>query len=665
MSAITIRMKIAAGSALIGILFLLLAIAAILSSRENSALLQRIQYSYSELDSVLLPLATTTLNIKIDITQVQQFLTDMSATRGLDGLNEGTAEAEQYARAFQRDVSEAHRLVDQLENAELRVALDDVASAFEPYFDLGKKMTAAYVTSGPAGGNVLMPKFDAQADSLRKALDRVIELVGSASTSRRSATASSLGGLGSTIDRDFHIALALASMALCLAVGLAVIMRSSVSRPIVELSRSMSELATGALNNVIPLTTSKDEIGEMARAVDVFRKNAIERDRLARETRLLSGLNEWLQSAKCEDELYSMIAEVLGRLLPNCVGSLYIYANSRDVLECAKVWRGSQNVSTMHPDDCWGLRRGRVYSHGNGEIEFRCSHVSPEAADDYSCIPILAHGETVGLLHLAFVNKDELDGDAAKAIFAEQRRLGFSCAEHISLAIANVKLRDQLRDQSIRDVLTGLYNRRYLLDTCRREFQRAARSGHSVSLLSLDVDHFKNFNDNHGHDAGDTVLRALGEVMRNLFRDDDVPCRFGGEEFVVILPSCTQENAALRAEELRRKVEGIVVRYADGNLPRVTISIGVASFPEFGNSPMEVLKAADDALYVAKRDGRNRVYVSGRLPETFEMQDEQRHAALSASDAEDLRSVDAHKNRMVPQQNMTSDVFHEPCCNAA
>src|SRR5205823_4142684 len=126
--------------------------------------------------------------------------------------------------------------------------------------------------------------------------------------------------------------------------------------------------------------------------------------------------------------------------------------------------------------------------------------------------------------------------DRTAEVNAEQRRLALVCAEQISLAIANAKLRDQLRDQSIRDALTGMFNRRYMLETCRREFSRATRTGQSVSILSMDIDHFKKFNDNHGHDAGDSVLRAVSDCLKANFREEDVPCRFGGEEFVVILP---------------------------------------------------------------------------------------------------------------------------------
>ena len=212
--------------------------------------------------------------------------------------------------------------------------------------------------------------------------------------------------------------------------------------------------------------------------------------------------------------------------------------------------------------------------------------------------------------------------------------MGLVCAEQISLAIANVKLRDQLRDQSIRDVLTGLFNRRYMLETCRREFSRAARAGQSISILSIDVDHFKKYNDNHGHDAGDMVLRAVGNCLENLFRNEDIPCRFGGEEFVAILPGVDADAALRRAEQLRSKVEDIVVRYLEKNLPRITVSIGVAVFPDAGDNPQTVLKAADQALYRAKEKGRNRVELSTAAAmdfETPELHSVAMHRALAPS----------------------------------
>ena len=425
----------------------------------------------------------------------------------------------------------------------------------------------------------------------------------------------------SEIERnDRNVLLALASLAVLATITLVagiMLVRWGLLTPLIQMKTSMLQLAKGHLGIKVDGIQRDDELGEMARSVEVLQTASVERQKMSREARLLSELNEWLQCCKSLDELYQMVAQFLSRLLPDCAGSLYVYANSRDVLESAKAWNGGRITPPMHPDDCWALRRGRSYTFGGKEIDFPCAHVGSETPGKYCCIPILAHGETIGLLHL------ELGGDrgaecahAQQLSLSEQQRLGLVCAEQISLAIANVKLRDQLRDQSIRDPLTGLFNRRYLLETCRRELSRATRAGQSVGVLSIDVDHFKKFNDNHGHDAGDTVLRAVGDCLQHNFRDEDVPCRFGGEEFVVVLPGATAEAAARKAEDLRAKIEALAVRYLDGNLPRITISIGVAAFPRSGSTPQELLKVADDALYRAKQEGRNRVCVPAAVKGT-------------------------------------------------
>ncbi len=429
-------------------------------------------------------------------------------------------------------------------------------------------------------------------------------------------------------DERYFLAILLAVAmlgAMALAGGL-LFVKAGLLTPVLRMRDSMLRLAQGDLDFAIDGRQRSYELAEMAKAVEVFHTTLVERQKRNRETRLLADLNEWLQSCNSLGELYQMVAEFLGRLLPGCAGSLYIYANSRDVLESAKAWNGGKMMPAMHPDDCWGLRRGRPYTFGENEIDFRCSHVDPSVSGEYCCIPILAHGETIGLLNLEFGSEDE---ELRKETIAEQRRLGLVCAEQISLAIANVKLRDQLRDQSIRDVLTGLFNRRYMLETCRREFSRAVRAGQNISILSIDVDHFKKYNDNHGHDAGDMVLRAVGDCLENLFRNEDIPCRFGGEEFVVIMPGADGNTALRRAEQLRSKIEDIVVRYLEKNLPRITVSIGVAVFPDAGDNPQVVLKAADEALYRAKEQGRNRVELFG--------------AAAMDVDAPELHSVAMHR----------------------
>lgn len=327
---------------------------------------------------------------------------------------------------------------------------------------------------------------------------------------------------------------------------------------------------------------------------------------------MVSALGEWLQSCKSLEELYKIVSGHMARLLPGSSGELYIYSNSRDVLDGACCWGDTSLQEHINVDDCWGLRRGRSYTYGAGEVEFECGHVAEQNWQKdfgcYFCIPIVAHGDTVGLLHVKLGQECQPRACTSSCqSLNDKRRFVIQCAEHISLAVANVKLRDELRDQSIRDALTGLFNRRYLIENLRREVARATKNGRPLSLISCDADHFKKLNDNHGHDAGDSVLRAISEVMSHMFDGDEVCCRFGGEEFLILLPDTDRPTALRRAEELRLAVEGHIVRYGNTNLPPVTLSLGVATAPEDGTIPQALISKADVALYRAKAEGRNKV----------------------------------------------------------
>ncbi|MEO0567978.1 MAG: diguanylate cyclase [Pseudomonadota bacterium] len=336
------------------------------------------------------------------------------------------------------------------------------------------------------------------------------------------------------------------------------------------------------------------------------KRNAKERSmmdeqlRLAREVRLLGELNEWLQSSRSLEELFNMVARFMTHILPDAEGSIYVYSNSRDVLDGCASWNGGTHKEHIHPEECWGLRRGRTYEYGASEIDFVCEHAEPHDGRPYFSIPILAHGETVGLMHLCAVpDKSES--------FRESKKLAQMCAEQISMAIANVRMRDQLHDQSVRDPLTGLFNRRHMTETLRKSIAQSQKTGDPLSVIAIDVDHFKKFNDTHGHDAGDMVLRAVGSVLEQVCDGEQVACRIGGEEFTALLPGTSNSDALKRAEELRQAVEAVVVRYGDKNLPRVTISAGVSHYPAHGTMPQDLMRAADDALYVAKGKGRNQV----------------------------------------------------------
>ncbi|MEM9247354.1 MAG: sensor domain-containing diguanylate cyclase [Pseudomonadota bacterium] len=328
---------------------------------------------------------------------------------------------------------------------------------------------------------------------------------------------------------------------------------------------------------------------------------------LTHEVRLIAELNEWLQLSRSQSELFDLVVRFMTKLLPASEGEVYVYSNSRDVLDGCVGWGGGEPRDQIHPEDCWSLRRGRTYEHHASDIGFPCAHV--DAADDrpYRCMPLLANGETIGLLHM------RQHRAATTEQFRAERRLAQVCAEHLSMAIANVRMRDELQDQSIRDALTGLYNRRHLTDALRRHMAFAAREGTTVALLSIDVDFFKRFNDNYGHDAGDMVLRAVGEVLERGTNGNELACRPGGEEFMVVLPDSSVPDALHRAETLREQIQSISLRYGEKTLPSITASFGVALSPQDGSMPQDLMRAADAALYAAKAGGRNRAVLTSML----------------------------------------------------
>lgn len=224
----------------------------------------------------------------------------------------------------------------------------------------------------------------------------------------------------------------------------------------------------------------------------------------------------------------------------------------------------------------------------------------------------MMQGDLLGVLHLVYPVEASAGASDAEDQERSRQRMALTVAGQVALSLANLKLREKLRDQSLRDPLTGLFNRRFFEESLDRELRRATRKKSSLALLFIDIDHFKKFNDSFGHDAGDMVLQEVAEVFREHFRSEDVVCRFGGEEFAVLLPDSGSTDAYRRAEELRAKVESRRLEFRGRSLDRVTISIGIADVPEHAATPEELLRAADQSLYFSKRTGRNRVTISTR-----------------------------------------------------
>lgn len=320
--------------------------------------------------------------------------------------------------------------------------------------------------------------------------------------------------------------------------------------------------------------------------------------RLASQNDLLfrsAELMHSLELAETVDESAGIIASYLPRLLPKLSGSLYLYNNSRDLLERKAGWGDfAAEPETIEALDCWALRRGspHLYVDGDG---LPCRH-APDSKLDRLCLPLVTQGDVIGCLT---VMGDELArDDQIQRVWIGQ------VAEQLGLALSNVKLRVSLRQQSIIDPLTQLYNRRYLDEILKRELARSSRSGIPLSVLVLDLDHFKRINDTYGHEGGDAILRKVALTLRENIRSADVACRMGGEEMVVLLPECGIEDAIKRADALRVLIASGEVLH-DGQRIGATASIGVASYPAHGHNAQTLVHAADLALYEAKHDGRN------------------------------------------------------------
>ncbi len=325
------------------------------------------------------------------------------------------------------------------------------------------------------------------------------------------------------------------------------------------------------------------------------------------EMESLSEMVDLLQSCQSGEEAFAVLAERMPRLFRRRAGVVSLLNPSKKLLEAVAVWGehgGDDRI--FAPEDCWALRRGRTHSVSEEQGGALCRHVDPQSARRYVCVPMMAQGEALGVLTLHSPPRSVAER-AGGTDQAAEHNLAASVAEQIALSLANLKLRESLRHQSIRDPLTGLYNRRYMEESLDRELHRADRRHAQVGIIMLDLDHFKQFNDTFGHLAGDALLRALGDHLGTRFRREDIVCRYGGEEFAVILPEASLEATTERAEEMRMAAKSLNVPYRGQSLGGISISLGVAAFPDHGSTAETLLRAADSALYRAKSQGRDRV----------------------------------------------------------
>jgi len=391
-------------------------------------------------------------------------------------------------------------------------------------------------------------------------------------------------------------------VALVLSLLYGLFMSRGVSRSTTDLVNVAQGVASGDLT-LRSTIQSQDELGRLSNA---FNQMATRLQKRQQETELTRQLGEMLQSAHSADEAFEIIGRFARWMFPSLEGHVLFMNSSRNALQTGASWdsgMGEVVPESFEPSDCWGIRGGRihVYSPASG---VPCRHLKEAPFTASICVPISNSGETIGLLHLKTGASPSTTSDV---FISDELRLANVLAEQVSLALGNLRLREKLRNQAIRDPLTGLFNRRYLEETLDRELERCRRANTPLTLMLLDVDHFKRFNDTQGHDAGDALLSQMGALMSQCFRTSDIPCRFGGEEFVVVLPEAPLSVGEVRANQFREAVKELSLMHNGRHLGTVTISVGVAEFPSHGATSESLLKVADVALYEAKRNGRDQV----------------------------------------------------------
>ncbi len=337
------------------------------------------------------------------------------------------------------------------------------------------------------------------------------------------------------------------------------------------------------------------------------------------ELRLLNELYDSLQTCTSEKEIFTVCAQYAKRIFPEFEGIFFVYRASRKVLEPAVVWGESvADFDIIEPDDCWAIRQAKPHVLEKRNAGLICPHMEngDKLFQPYICVPLVTHDMIIGLLNLrcppSFVSAGlslEEIGKHRSLEITQQLALNF--AARIAMSLVNLDLRDRLHQQSIRDPLTALFNRRYMEETLEREISRALRSGQPLGVIMMDIDYLKRFNDTYGHEAGDMMLRALANFLQQNVRKGDVACRFGGDEFVLIMPNASANIAKDRAELLVRDVQTIKLTFSNKGLGSVSASFGISVFPAHGNSGTALIKAADTALLLAKKKGRSQVVMAG------------------------------------------------------
>jgi diguanylate cyclase (GGDEF)-like protein len=320
--------------------------------------------------------------------------------------------------------------------------------------------------------------------------------------------------------------------------------------------------------------------------------------------KMLNELQANLQICVNPPEAYEVLGGYAQRFMPGSAGAVFAIDSSRNLMGVMASW-GDSLSPTQHilsPEDCCAMRGGRLHLRVETSHGLSCRHFAGSIPDAYLCLPLSALGETMGILHISVASSDQLT--PARLALIQQS------GEYAALRLANLRLREKLHDQSIRDPLTGLYNRRFLEATLEQELHRSGRHHTGLGVIMADIDKFKLFNDSFGHTAGDIVLKEISALFRRSVRTEDIVCRYGGEEFLIVLPDTTLESVRERAEVMRDAIAKLELQHAGHALGKITASLGISFSQDGVLTPDILLRYADEALYQAKQRGCNCVSLS-------------------------------------------------------
>jgi diguanylate cyclase (GGDEF)-like protein len=388
------------------------------------------------------------------------------------------------------------------------------------------------------------------------------------------------------------------------------ILKRRVLYPVVRLSDVVQKLAAQDYAVEAPQFTQIDEIGNMAQAIRIFRENGLARQQLEQERNadwavreLLARMTQRLQGCESFEDVIKVAELFAPNVAPALPGQLYILDTDPWQMRCVAQWLSPPpEVGVFHPDNCWAVRRGLSHPPVNGEPDIACYHLSESQTNQSLCVPLIAQGEAIGLLSFSNVTSATAPSRAYLELMAEA----------LGLALANQRLRNALQEKALFDSLTGLRNRHHLDDALHSQINLAIRNNTPLSCLMIDIDHFKGFNDNYGHEAGDLVIKGVAAIIQRAVCNIGMAFRYGGEEFLVLLGGTNEEAARICANDIYNSVHLLTLRYGPAEIGQIDVSIGIASYPQHTQSD-NLLRAADAALYRAKELGRSRIVSFGML----------------------------------------------------